>query len=487
MPYQYESLPTLENNVDQVLSDSMVLDVVSNNAGIVDWRTFRRTPAFPSSGDVETNAPGNYDKTANLLIWDGYVPWATGTTTLRAEGRAFSAGSERIKVYVNNALKADLVASALWGASIDVSAGYTDGQMLYVAIYVVGTRPTAAWYLTDQVYVSPVVFTRPWVPAPTFTTTVDAALFVQLYNATQWCWDRIGVTPQVALRGQRYINGPFKRPTDGAGGIWTHGNYPLTFGSVQRSYTQDILRVAGSMYNISNPSIRLNVWLNGTNVAQRDFGQSSDAQSFSIPVSLDSVPVGTRGWVRLTAQVLDPGPSSGWVEQSKWTFDSIGSEPSSFGYPYATMPTPFNEGLLDFASLVSRLNSLSNIVNAAHDRIVNTPHVFDRVYALRNCYDYPGATNMRSRPRLFHLGSQLRVRGQGVSALWGVPSLPEASTDRPNWIDYDKHEFPKKADEITSSDTLETKTIYLDTLEGLEPLIGYELDGNSVQWAGELY
>lgn len=489
-PYGFESISVVNNGVGQVVSDSTVLDVLWRNAGILDMRSYRQMPAFDSSGDVQTGTPGAYVGT-NAFLGRYTIPWQTGYTTLHIEGFAQNYGTERIKATVTGlaGFVVDVATAGFWSADVTISTGYTAGQIITIDVFAVGSRSGDASYIISGVWATPLTAIGTYPGKPIFTTTWDATTFVQLMGCAQYVWDRMGIVPRTARRQVRWINGPFKGATDPAAGSPStvkHGNYPLWFGAICRNYTNDILRIAGNVVNQTSADLRLRIYLNGTQVDETIYGVGTT--SIYRPIPLTGLAIGERAWIRLEGRVVDPGANAPW-RQSKFTFSYIGTNPDASGYPYATLPAAFNEGPLLAETLRDRLNSIATIIDDTRARLQNTAHVFGRVYAMRQAFSQYGVPDgpqlVRHRPSLRHQGSQLQVVGKGIKALWGPITLPPPSADRPDYITFDDHTFQSSAD-ITDGDKIMSKTIYLDQLDGLDPIVGYELDGEC-QWCAEMY
>lgn len=481
-----EPTPFFINNRKQFAS-ATDLNTLRRNVGIADMQSFRLMPTFDTSADVETGAPFAYPA-GNFLLARYRLIYKSGMTNLRVDGWAVSGGSERIKVFLNGGASAlDLAATANWGGDIAIASGYTDGQLLTIEIQITGSRSLSSYYAVAHVYATPVTFATSWPGMPTFATTWDAAKLTQLGAATQWCLDRMGIVPRTARRMRRYANGPFKQATDRAAdpGTATHGAYPLYTGSVLRAYSNDILRISGEVISPS-ANLDLVVYVNGTEEARVSYSAGPSPSPIYIPVALTHT-LGQRAHVRLVGAVTNATALSGF-RQSKWTFSYVGTNPDSSNYPYATLPAEFVGNAPIAASTIrDRLNALATIVSAVKSRIDATPHVFNRVFAMRDTYasGSPDAGRLaRARPQLRRQGTQLQVRGRGVKLVWGGVTVPPPEETRPDFIPYDKHSFGQSHTLIEGSKT-ETKTIYLDTVPNLYPGTAYELDGD-VDYAAEL-
>lgn len=485
--YEFEALPPLTDNVDQLDSATAIMEVLRRNVGIVEARSYRLMSTFDSAGPVDTGTPLGYP-TGTIRLGRWRVRWQTGCTDLRVQGSAANWSAEKIKVYINGAAQADITPANTWGVTYTPS-GFSDGQIVVVEVYVTGTRPANAFHVVDGVWATPVVYGTTWVAPPTVTTATmcSATALTQIYNAAVWCMNRMGMVPITARRNLRYINGPFKNPADEAApspSTLTHGSYPLYYGGVQRNYTADYLRVYGQLINQSSTSLKWYAFVNGTQVyASGAYGPGTYDLAQLIDVS-SVLSVGGRGRLSITAQVVDAGARANWL-QSKWVFTNIRTEPSS-AYPYASLPTAFDSNALVAETLRDRINALGTILSAVKSRIDAATHVFNRIYAMRDWYGFDdntrGNLDKRARPTLYYRGSKLRVRGKNVVLKWGAVSIP--TTDAR--LAFDDYELSQSYT-VIDSDQVQEVDLYLDTVPGLTPATLYELHSDApIEWAGEI-
>ena len=146
------------------------------------------------------------------------------------------------------------------------------------------------------------------------------------------------------------------------------------------------------------------------------------------------------------------------------------------------MPAPFTYGAISAATIASRLNSLATIIDDTRTRLQNAPWVWSRAYAMRNLYIKDGisdgAREPRARPSLKRQGTQLIVRGKGVTMNWGGIALPTNEPGKGGGkYAWDNHTF-SNTKSLIDGDKVETKTIYLDTIADLYPGTYYELSGD---------
>lgn len=491
--YGYETPSVIVDNAGQVLNVSTVLGVLWRNVDVIQGRSYRLMSAFDTAGEYETAAaPGAYPATGNVLLGRWFVPYSSGMTNLHVEGYANGySTTERIKVFVNGVdlTGGGIVAGATWSQDFSISSGYADGQIITIEVYVTGTRPTNAWYLVGGIWAEPITYAPVYVAPDTFTTQIGRSdRIIKLANAIDWLWNRIGIVPRTAVRNQRYINGPFADPA--TPGHANHSAYPLAYRTIQRNYTEDILRIYGQLVNQTSTALRYVVYVNGV-LAYTSPDYSPGTYTISLALDLSPyVAVGARARVSILGVVTNAGPNAPW-KQSKWTFTTIRTEPVASGYPYASLPAYWTEaaaGTLPPAETVrDRLNALKTIVDGIKSRVDSQPSIYSRVYAMRDWYG-DGREVFQKRGRLvsYHRGSRLVVTGQSVDMRWG----PVVFDPDPNSTDkYTNYQITQSQNII--GDTAQTATIYLDADErfrGLNPSVLYELwSANRIFWAAEYY
>jgi len=137
----------------------------------------------------------------------------------------------------------------------------------------------------------------------------------------------------------------------------------------------------------------------------------------------------------------------------------------------ATAAAPYDftaDESLASTSLDTKLNALTSTLSAAQARIVANPRIFNRVPLMRHIYGRDtgqwsvfGPANTFVQ-RMARAGTRLTVRGKGVKVGWGAYST---KTDKTATNVYTVDFAHGQA--LTDGDAVQTKTIYLDTLEGL--------------------
>lgn len=470
----FTTQPIFHDNVSQILSAGD-LDILRNNAALIDQLSYRQTYGFDSSSGGGTPTPGAYPNSPPFRIWKGYIRFRSGMTTLTITGRVNFAATVSLKVYVNGVLGATISSpQTSFTQTITISgSGFADGQIVPVEILTNGSgnTKTGTCVITD-IYADPIDMSG-WPGVPTFTVaTINATKLNQLTEAIEWCYDRMSIVPILPQRGTIRQLGQFR-----------NGTYPIWYGSVLKGRTEDTLLIKGYITNPYTPSWRYKIYLDQSLVYT---SSTYGAESVSVEhqISLSGVSVGASAEVLLLQEIIDEGVRANW-KFSRWSLHYAMTYPSGGIYPAATLPTAFAAGSLSATTLVSRLNTLASVVSAVKTRIDAAPHLWEHARALRTWYgwdeDTRGVLPQRAPIHFNRRGSRLVVRGKDVKIAWGPVTTP---MHEKGFLDYDNYEFPN-TEQIIASDKVDTKEVYLDTYPGLYPDRQYFVIGD-VYYAEEL-
>lgn len=450
MPSIFTPAPVFRDNVGQLLSHED-LDVLRDNAAYCDILASRPMPGFVSSGGPDSRTPGYYPTSGTFTLWFGNIRYRTGLTTLTIEGAAANWGSVTIRVYVNGTLRITITPSASFSGTWTI-AGLADGEVADLRVDAFGSSPANAVYVILAIYATPLTYSVTWPGVPTFTTTWSAAKLTQLCDAMQWVYDRANVAPIRPDLSLLYQLAPF-----------SGDNRPMYFGSVGRWFSNSQFRFGGSLMNATSPGLQIDVYFDGS-LVYSSANIPVGTTVFSTALSLAGFSVGQQIQVAIYVNNTIAGPQP-W-SFSRLTLNAARSEVDTSAI-YATMlATPPADIAYARTSLAAFLNGLSATVLGAHDRIVNTPAVFSRIWAQRRFFSKTNSmselSQRRGRPRITRQGDRLTVRGKGVSIGWGPIVLPtnEAGFDFDNWS-------PIHTAALTDSDKIQTQTVYLDNFAGL--------------------
>lgn len=479
--------PAFVNGVNQPDS-ATYLNAIRKAAIQLDAWSYRILGAFDSSAGEDTKTAGQYTNIVGGIpfrTWRGYFQWMTGMTTLTIVGRTSGApAGATLKTYVNDSgTAADTISSPLpatFTRTISISSGYTDGQIVAVEIKVETAYTATMEIVIHDVYASPVAYSPTWGGTPTFSGTYDAGRLNQLVDACNWLYGRIDATPMIPRRAQLYALGPFGDPS----GSPLHGHWPLYYGAVQRSYTNSILRVAGFFVNVTSTAMHFTIYVNGA-LAYTSPDVGPGTWPFFIPIVLTNA-VGTRTEVSIFGEVVTAGPNNPPVTQwyfSRFTIQYVREEPSSSGYPYASSPAAFTQGSISPSSLNSALNSISTIVANTKSRIDANPAVWGRARAVRRWYkldEVAGGIYDKRAPIIFQrVGDRLIVAGRGVTIGFGALQPPSDPTKI-----IDDYTFSQTSS-VIDADKVQTQTVWLDSIPGLEYGMLYYVQGEGALWACE--
>ncbi len=462
--------PIFTDNIGQLLSHED-LEIIRSNVGYAEMLSYRMMPGFPSSGGVDTGTPEWYRGSGTFTIWFGSVRFRTGMTTLAVQGTSANTGSMTFKVYVNNALVASVAPGATWQTTWTIS-GFADGEVFEVqvrAVFSAGVAPANAKYVVTAVYGTPIDFPFTWGGVPTFTTAWTAAKLNQLCDAAEWVYNRASAVPIRPDLAILYGLGPFQ-------GL----NLPMYYGSIGRWFSNSEFWFAGQILNDSSPGLYLEVYFDGVKV-YTSVNCPVGVTNLYFNISLAAYAVGQQIEVKIFLNNTIPAAQSAW-SYCRATFNAMRSQVDTSAVYTNITATPVEDVTTSPATLAAYLNDLSATVLAAHDRIVNTPAVFNRVWGVRRWFsranNFDDIAQFRGRPRFIRTGHRLTVRGRGVSIGWGPISVPPSDRNI-----FETYKFLHEQ-AITDNDHDETKDVYLDSLPGLEYGVPYYLLGNFT-WAEE--
>lgn len=469
----FEVLPAFHDGVGQILSAGQHLNKLRSNVALLDALSFRASPAIDSSATLDTGTPGKYRSALPMRVWSGYFRWRTNMTTLTVFGRKSAPGGVSLKVYIDDSsTAAATITSNTFSQDIDISSGYTNGQIVKVEVKASGSGDVTSSTFVVGAYVSP-ISKASWPGVPTFTkSTINASKLNQLYNAQVWLYERITMTPIVPHRAITYKIGPFK-PSE----VQT-----VYVGQVLRGYSDDSLSIHGYAVNQTSPGMRYKVYLNNSLVVTSStFG--TGWHEIEETISLSGVTVGTYAEVRIDAEVVTAAAQSDW-KQSRWSLDRV---EATGAHTYATLPDPFEYGSMTPDDLVTALTSLSSSLSTVKSRIDSASGVFGRAPVQRMWYSYDDKPDMylpkRGPVKLFRKGNQIVVRGKDVKLGWG-PATFTYREDR-GFTDYDEYQF-QNTETIIDADKVETRTIYLDSYPSLTVGTKFFVMGESCYYVEEL-
>jgi hypothetical protein len=467
----YTPAPIFVDNVGQLLSTED-LEIVRDNCAYAELLSFRTMPGFASSGGLDTRTPNYYPTSGTFAIWYGNIRFQTGLTTLTVVGGAANYGAATVRVYVNNTLRITITPGATFSGTWTI-AGLADGEVADIRVdanYASGGAAANASFFISAIYASPITYSVSWPGVPTFTTAWTAAKLNQLCDAAAWIYNRAAATPVRPDLSLLYNLGTYFADTR-----------PMYYGSIGKWYSNSQFRFGGNIVNLSSPGQVVDVYFNGVLVyTSPNFAIGTTA--YSTALSLASYSVGDQIAVLVNLRCTTAGAQADW-KFSRFTMNAARSEVDTSNVYTSILATPASEVVVARATLAAYLNDLSATVLAAHDRIVNTPEVFGRVWAVRRFFSKTNSLSelcqKRARPRFIRSGHRLIVRGKGVTVGWGGVVVPTNDAGQ----DFDNYGF-RSSQSVIDPDKLATQTVYLDTLPNLNYGDPYYIIGDAT-WVEE--
>jgi hypothetical protein len=463
--------PIFVDNVGQLLSYED-LEIVRSNCAYCELLSFRTMPGFASSGGLDSRTPNYYPSSGTFTLWYGNIRFQTGLTTLTLEGTAANVGTASIRLYVNGVLRITATPASSFSGTWTI-AGLANGEVADIrvdAFFASGGAPANASYIITAIYASPITYTPTWPGVPAFTATWSAALLNQLCDAAAWVYNRANATPVRPDLSLLYNLGTYFADTR-----------PMYYGSIGKWYSNSQFRFGGNIVNLSSPGQVIDVYLNGALVyTSGNFPIGTTA--YSTALSLAAYSTGQQLSVQVNLRCTTAGAQVDW-RFSRFTMNAARSEVDTTNVYTSILTTPPSEVIVARATVAAYLNNLAAVVLAAHDRIINTPAVFGRVWAERRFFSKTNSMSelaqKRTRPRFVRSGHRLIVRGKGVTVGWGGVMVPTNDAG----LDFDNYGF-RSSQSVIDPDKLATQTIYLDTLPNLNYGDPYYLAGD-VTWAEE--
>jgi len=482
MLFAWENPQTCVDSVDQLVGESL-LDVLTINTTILDALSFRSPDVTSSSAGKDTSTPNFYVSGASWptqLIWRGAFQFQAGMTTLTIEGFGQKGASESFQLFLNGAGLTTVAvpngaAFTLTGSLAGMSAGDVGDVTVQISGTLTPAQASAAKYVIYDAYVSPISVGAVWSGVPTFAGTYSAALLNQLGNAQRYLVARLNAIPHLGFVGQYYVHGSSV----------TGDVYPLWYGGVERANGSNILniRIVAMLPAAGNVAEYYRVKVNGTIVSTgatmtagqtRDDYLSIDLSSFTAGVRLECV----------IETVITTGPAAGPSGDRNsryhlWAVRMSNASPATAAAPYDFTA----DESMSSSSLDTKLNALASTLSAAQARIVANPRIFNRVPLMRYIYgrdvgQWNTFTPAKSSAntfiqRIVRNGTRLTVRGKGLSVSWGAYST---KSDKTTTNVYSVEFAHSQA--LTDGDQYQTKTIYLDTLDGLRRGMTYVVGGD---------
>lgn len=479
------------------------LGVLQADIAYLDQMSYRREPVF----DILSRQIGGEPTTkthatsGGYLLWRGGLLFRAGYTTLTVTYRRIGAvaGTARLQVYVNNVQRASVVPASGDGTVTVTLTGqsYADSSALLIEVRVAGLAAndhTSEWWCTyvgaTPSYIGgppladpslPVIApstpsaavseARPWIGMTPFTDLWDPTKLNILGNNILHLYDRMNQVPMVGSRAYVWAQLNHAIGTDWE--VWS--------GSGLKYTSVDLFRLIGNI-TVFGGTDTLKVYMN--DVLAATLGPySAGTTAISAPIPYPTgVAVGSRVRVKLTTTTTTlRAPSQG----SRINL-FMRTDPYNPGYPALTLNTALTTGpSYTAASIANLLNLFTNSLNAIKSR-VDRSGSFSSVRASRDYFGYDDhgrRSVFRTYPMVFQRrGSRLVCFGKNVTLGFGGQTF-ELDENGAN-TEY-KYKFNQEQN-LIQGDTLQMKTVYLDSVKGLYPGDLYYLVGD-FYWAGEYH
>lgn len=468
--YGYETPPTFRTNAFLAAYD---LNVLRNNAIALDGLANRIEAAFDSTGAHGDPVSYNLHKLGDFLLWRGGLRYETGYTGLVVGGRAASFGSTHLLVTINNVLKANYTAASTWGSTIDISTGYTPGQILDVRITTSGNASKTSEFVVYDVYPTPQpTISVAWPGTlPTFAGTYAAANLQKLSQACDYLYARIASCPLVPHLAHIWRNGTHKVE-----------DFTLWTGTILRTQTNEQIRVTGNVtVRPTTESLVITV-VGDTTTTTTTLGPWSAGQTVAFDQAIaypSGVAVGEYVEIRIVAHVT--ATTTPFPANSLYNLQVLHSEPTAAAATAPALSTANTS--VTAATVDSRLNAIATLLTDIKNRVDGSPS-FLRGRAMRYKFstdDHQAEKFARTYPQTFiRRGARLIVSGKNISLGFGAITFEK---DEDGVTDYAKFKWATEQT-LISGETVQTQTIYLDSIKSLFPGTTYYLFGD-VQYAAE--
>jgi hypothetical protein len=470
------------------------LSLLRTNAIEIDRLSYINPVAFLSSPAYITANPSRNPKDAypdavnttdSLRLWRGALRYRSGMTTCSFELKLTKQLSESLHVYINGTDKGNVSTNGSATINVDISTGYAAGDVLEVEVRRIGKTSASASsanggnpdnYVVMDVYASPVTVPYSWPGVPTFGTSYSATQLNQMSLACQWLRDALyalPINPQIGYVWKGITHKP--------------ETWDLWHGSIQRNFTNDILRIDGNV-TCNNQAEKINVLLNGSIVGgyptsgTLSYGQSA---TFYLPISLSSVSVGSKAELKIQIVVTTGNPSGVQDVNSVYNLFYVGIQPDGSGYPVPTVPADFvRGGSIAQTTLTSNLNTICGVLSGVYSRITGNPNTYNRIRAMVR---RPGWDDNQNRsyqsvyvPEFYNrTGSILRIKGKDVKLGWNGFKMSDDPTKPYVYTGFVREES------ICAQDKYEAKTIYEDAYKDLQPGTRFFVAGTDPLFAVE--
>jgi hypothetical protein len=471
------SLPsTFYDDLDVPLSTALLNQLRAAVIRLDGLCSGRRHPVTPSSGSQNTGDAAEWHSRGDFRQSWWALRYRAGMDTLVISGEC----DHDLDFYINGVFDSTQAASAGFAASIDISTGYADGDIILLEIKTngnptgPGTTGYTPLYLIKTVWADPIDVLSAWPGVPTFAGTYDADRLNQLTDAAQYLWERVTACPIPPHVANIFIPSTHKVETT-----------RVFDGAVARFQSAESLFIYGQVY-CQNVAEYLEVYIDGVLEYTSPTYTLNQSAIVTANIALTHT-IGSFVRVAIQAVVTDASNQTAPTLNSRYSFQTIRTQATT-AYATAAPPAELTAGTsMSVAALNTWLNALSTMLDDAKAALDASPELWERNYAMRRVFakdDHQVSRNLKRHSSLFQRqGDTLIVRGKGVKVAWGAITVKPPGEDQP--VNYSDFSFANEMS-VGADDKVQTSIIPLSTLAGLEPgMVYYVYGAGALEFAAE--
>lgn len=418
-----------------------------------------------------------------------------GLTTLTVVTRSSDLlGNTDLRVYLNGTLASTKdLANGLQTHTVSLGS-YAINSVVEVQLDVVradlpaGESPTGDSLIfgtveVEDAYVSPVTLADPWPGTPTFGASYDAAMTQQLADAVDWLIRRVGRRTDPLFQAVVRWKGPY-----GPRGAEPGQADVRWFGSVQPQASAATLYARGNAWVSWGATEAIRLWAGGSVVATYTVPTTPGVYSWLLSYSLPQA-AGTH--VPLAVDYVRTAmPSHLGVEPiNRWSVLRVWTEGAQGLYPVPSIPAPAARVVT--TAWDDALNAASSAAATIKARIDANPDLWSRQRLYRRRYAYDDYQDRVYEPgqiafSMARTGEALLVRGQNARVEWGPQVFDETYTPQTDDVGL----YPLKgvlSQAVCQGDAPMSELVYLGTLGGLYPTASYNVRGEALAYAAEVW
>ncbi len=416
-----------------------------------------------------------------------YLPGMTTlATVVRVTG--YQAG-DSLRTYINGSL---VQTAAL--ANGDVTVAYTLGSFAINSAVEVeyhiysAARPSlptqTIWNALFEIidaYVSPVTLADAWPGVPTFAGSYSAANLTQLANAVDWLIRRVGRRTDPLFLSIIRRFGPYGPTVEEP-----EGNPVRWYGTVNTTFAAPILKAMGQVWVLNGTTEEIRLVVNGAIVATYNVPTTAGRYNWSLSYTLPQA-AGTRVYVEVYFRRLaNPTVNTTeWV--NRWSLVRVWTEGTAGIYSLPSIATLSPRTNYTWATFKAALNACATAAQTIKDRIDANATLWSRQYLYRGAYGYDeyqdSVFESNYIPATPRVGEAVLIRGINNHVGWGAQVFDESKENEVG--SYALNAIYKET--VNQGEARATAMVYMDALAGLPPGAYYNVRGNPLTYAGEIW